>query len=67
MPKLRAAAPVIPPDCEISEVTFVCYPEAVAARMIALAWWDWDHARLRAALDDFRALPAEAFVEKHEG
>ena len=42
-------------------------PEAVAERMRALAWWDWPHDRLRAALADFRALPAEAFVEKYEG
>lgn len=42
------------------------YPEAVADRMLALAWWDWDHARLRAALDDFRALSAAAFLEKYE-
>ncbi|TIX12951.1 MAG: acetyltransferase, partial [Mesorhizobium sp.] len=25
----------------------------------------WDHARLRASLDDFRALSAEAFLEKY--
>lgn len=40
---------------------------AVGERMDALAWWDWDHAALRAALDDFRALSAEAFLEKHGG
>ena len=28
---------------------------------------DWDHAKLRAALDDFRHLSAEAFLEKHGG
>ena len=39
----------------------------VADRMQALAWWDWPHDRLRAALPDFRALPAEAFVEKYAG
>jgi hypothetical protein len=42
-------------------------PPAVAERLIALAWWDWDHDRLRGALDDFRALSAEAFLEKHGG
>jgi len=42
------------------------YTESVAERMIALAWWDWDHATLRAALADFRALSAEAFLEKYE-
>lgn len=42
-------------------------PAPVAERLMALAWWDWDHARLRAALDDFRALPALAFLEKYGG
>ena len=41
------------------------YPEEVAERMMALGWWDWDHAALRAALPDFRALKAEAFLEKY--
>ena len=40
-------------------------PPEIAERLIALAWWDWDHNRLRAALPDFRALSAEAFLEKH--
>jgi phosphonate metabolism protein (transferase hexapeptide repeat family) len=39
----------------------------IAARLEALAWWDWDHERLRAALPDFRALAIEAFLEKYEG
>jgi len=38
----------------------------VADRLIALAWWDWDHARLRGALEDFRALSVEAFLERYE-
>ncbi len=41
-------------------------PPEIAARLIALGWWDWDHARLRAALPDFRSLSAEAFLEKYE-
>ncbi|SCW71868.1 DapH/DapD/GlmU-related protein [Ancylobacter rudongensis] len=43
------------------------FPPAIAARLQALAWWDWDHARLRAALEDFRELPIEAFLDKHGG
>jgi phosphonate metabolism protein (transferase hexapeptide repeat family) len=39
----------------------------VAARLRALAWWDWPHERLRAALADFRALTAEQFLARHEG
>ncbi|UUP17983.1 DapH/DapD/GlmU-related protein [Nitratireductor thuwali] len=39
----------------------------VADRFLELAWWDWDHERLRSALDDFRMLSAEAFLEKHGG
>ncbi|MCZ8374203.1 MAG: chloramphenicol acetyltransferase [Beijerinckiaceae bacterium] len=42
------------------------FPEAIAERLQRLAWWDWDHAALRAALDDFRALPVEAFLDRYE-
>jgi phosphonate metabolism protein (transferase hexapeptide repeat family) len=35
-------------------------------KLIALAWWDWDHDRLAAALEDFRTLDAAEFVAKHE-
>ncbi|HKA70174.1 MAG TPA: DapH/DapD/GlmU-related protein [Xanthobacteraceae bacterium] len=42
------------------------FPDALAARMQALAWWDWPHERLHAALPDFRALSAEAFVDRYE-
>ena len=41
------------------------FAPGVGERMDALAWWDWPHARLRAALEDFRTLSAEAFLEKH--
>lgn len=39
----------------------------VADRLMALAWWDWDHLVLRDALMDFRSLKAEAFLEKYNG
>lgn len=42
------------------------FPEAVADRLQALSWWDWDHETLRRALPDFRALPIEAFLERYE-
>ena len=43
------------------------FDDAVADRLMDLAWWDWPHTRLRAALTDFRILKAEAFLEKYEG
>ena len=37
----------------------------LVADLLALAWWDWPHDRLRAALDDFRSLSAAAFVQRY--
>ncbi len=37
----------------------------IVDRLEALAWWDWTHDALRTALDDFRALPVEAFLTKY--
>jgi phosphonate metabolism protein (transferase hexapeptide repeat family) len=42
------------------------FPEDVAERLMRLAWWDWDHEALRAALPDFRRLGIEDFLEKYE-
>ena len=42
------------------------FSDAVAERMLALAWWDWPHDRLRAALEDFRKLRAEDFLDRYE-
>jgi phosphonate metabolism protein (transferase hexapeptide repeat family) len=39
----------------------------IIERLLVLAWWDWDHQRLRAALMDFRSLKAEEFLEKYQG
>lgn len=41
------------------------FSKDVAERMDKLAWWDWEHLKLRAALDDFRALTAEEFLRRH--
>lgn len=42
------------------------FPEDIADRLQNLAWWDWEHKRLRAALDDFRNLSVEDFLARHE-
>lgn len=42
-------------------------PEDLADRLVALAWWDWEHDALRAALDDFRALPVAALLDRYGG
>lgn len=41
------------------------FPASVSERLVALGWWDWSHEQLRAALEDFRGLPIEVFLEKH--
>ncbi|WP_333814975.1 chloramphenicol acetyltransferase [Tabrizicola sp.] len=43
------------------------FAPGIADRLMALAWWDWNHAQLRAALLDFRSLKAEAFLERYQG
>ena len=43
------------------------FSSGIAERFEVLAWWDWDHTKLRSALDDFRNLSAEAFLDKYEG
>lgn len=40
------------------------FPLDVADALRAIAWWDWSHARLSAALPDFRG-DVEAFIEKY--
>lgn len=41
------------------------FDPGIAERMDQLAWWNWDHSALRAALDDFRTLDAAGFVHKY--
>jgi hypothetical protein len=42
-------------------------PPEIAERLIALAWWDWSHERLRDTLADFRQLTTAAFLDKYGG
>lgn len=41
------------------------FPPEISTRIIALSWWDWEHDRLAAAVDDMRALSVERFLEKY--
>lgn len=43
------------------------FDQSVADRLLALAWWEWPHEKLREALEDFRRLRAEEFLERHNG
>ncbi len=42
------------------------FSEEIAGRLAKLAWWDWDHDKLRAALPDFRKLGIEDFLSTYE-
>jgi phosphonate metabolism protein (transferase hexapeptide repeat family) len=42
------------------------FAEDISERLIQLAWWDWDHQALQAALPDFRRLDIDDFLRKYE-
>jgi len=42
------------------------FPAAVAARIEALAWWDWAPEKLADAIPDMQAMPIEAFLDRWE-
>ncbi len=42
------------------------FPEPVIEALHRIAWWDWPHERLAAAMPDFRSLGAAAFCERHD-
>jgi len=42
------------------------FTDHIAARLQRLAWWDWSHERLRAALPDFQKLSIDRFLERYE-
>jgi phosphonate metabolism protein (transferase hexapeptide repeat family) len=41
------------------------FPEEMADALTELAWWDWDHEKLRTALPDFQKLAVEEFLRKY--
>lgn len=42
------------------------FEKATADALLDIAWWDWDHDKIKAHLSDFQTLDAEEFVEKHQ-
>jgi phosphonate metabolism protein (transferase hexapeptide repeat family) len=42
------------------------FPAAVAARIEALAWWDWAPEKLARAIPGMQAMPIEAFLDRWE-
>src|SRR6185312_6332550 len=42
------------------------FPEAIAQRIEALAWWDWAPEKLAKAVPDMQALSIEAFLDRWE-
>jgi hypothetical protein len=43
------------------------FPQDIAARIEALAWWDWPLDRLHEAIPDMQTLPIEAFLDRWQG
>ncbi len=42
------------------------FDDATVAALLRIAWWDWPHAQLAAALSDFRKLDAAEFAAKYD-
>lgn len=42
------------------------FSQNIEERMQRLAWWDWEHERIGEALENFRSLEVEAFLERYE-
>lgn len=43
------------------------FPDQIIEGLEKLAWWDWPHERIHAALPDFRMLTVREFIEKYDG
>lgn len=42
------------------------FPDLVIAALQRIAWWNWPHARLGTAMQDFRTLGAAEFCARHD-
>lgn len=40
------------------------FPKSIRTRIIQLAWWDWQHEELAAAVEDMQALDVDGFLQK---
>jgi phosphonate metabolism protein (transferase hexapeptide repeat family) len=40
------------------------FPKSLHAKIVAMAWWDWDHDKLAAAIPGMQSMTASAFVRK---
>jgi phosphonate metabolism protein (transferase hexapeptide repeat family) len=43
------------------------FPKPIRMRIIKLAWWDWEHDRLAAAISDMQHLSPAEFLSRHGG
>ncbi|MFV0348183.1 MAG: chloramphenicol acetyltransferase [Halodesulfovibrio sp.] len=41
------------------------FPQDIQQALKRIAWWDWDHERIGAALNDFRAADVREFVRRY--
>ncbi len=41
------------------------FPPEIVDALQRIAWWNWPHERIGAAMQDFRVLGAETFCKKH--
>ena len=43
------------------------FPEEIREELKRIAWWDWEHEKLKQALPDFRNLSAQEFCARYGG
>ena len=42
------------------------FSKEIRNALLQLAWWDWDHAKIKQTLPDFQHLSIEEFIVKHQ-
>lgn len=42
------------------------FDDDTVQKLLRISWWNWTQAKLSEALDDFRNLSAEEFVQKYD-